>query len=331
MMEVKSIAEINCYAGSSVNPLNTPETLYELYSVPSFDSQYPEIIKGADIGSAKITVEEGDVLICKINPRINRVWVVQHHTEYPLLASSEWIVIRNQEIDSNYLKWYFSSPFFRKMIVSQVAGIGGSLTRAQPKQVAKYPVPIPDFATQKAISSVLEKLDFLVFLRKSQLAELDELIRARFVEMFGDLKYNSMDWPVDKFNDFATIDTTMIHDFTEYGDYPHIGIDSIEKDTGNLSGYRTVKEDGVISGKYLFTPEHIIYSKIRPNLNKVALPDFIGVCSADAYPILPKKGKCNRVFLAYTLRSPVFLDYILAFSNRTNLPKVNKQQVEGFC
>ena len=47
-------------------------------------------------------------------------------------------------------------------------------------------------------------------------------------------------------------------------------------------------EDGVISGKYLFTDKHIIYSKIRPNLNKVALPDFDGLCSADAYPILPK-------------------------------------------
>jgi type I restriction enzyme S subunit len=86
----------------------------------------------------------------------------------------------------------------------------------------------------------------------------------------------------------------------------------------------------VISGKYLFSPRHIIYSKIRPNLNKVALPDFDGLCSADAYPILPKEEICNREYLGYTLRSRCFLDYILAFSNRTNLPKVNKNQVEGF-
>lgn len=149
--------------------------------------------------------------------------------------------------------------------------------------------------------------------------------------MFGDLKRNNMNWPSQIFADFAIIDTTMVHDFEKYSDYPHIGIDSIEKETGKLLDFRSVKEDGIISGKYLFTPKHIIYSKIRPNLNKVALPDFTGVCSADAYPILPKEGTCNREFLAYTLRSPVFLDYILAFSNRTNLPKVNKQQVEGFC
>ena len=148
--------------------------------------------------------------------------------------------------------------------------------------------------------------------------------------MFGDLKCNSREWPLVTFTECAKIDTNMIHNFEGYEDYPHIGIDSIEKETGLLSGYRTVAEDGVISGKYLFTEQHIIYSKIRPNLNKVAMPEFTGVCSADAYPILVKDGVCVKEYLAYTMRSQCFLDYILAFSNRTNLPKVNKKQVEGF-
>ena len=159
---------------------------------------------------------------------------------------------------------------------------------------------------------------------------MNELIKARFVELFGDLKTNTKNWPIVSFNDCAVIDTNMIHDFDGYEGFPHIGIDSIEKDTGRLVGYRTIEEDGVISGKYLFSPRHIIYSKIRPNLNKIALPDFDGLCSADAYPILVKEDVCTREFFGYTLRSSYFLDYILAFSNRTNLPKVNKNQVEGF-
>ena len=148
--------------------------------------------------------------------------------------------------------------------------------------------------------------------------------------MFGDPEQNPFGWPIRSFNDVATIDAIMTTDYEKYADYPHIGIDSIEKDTGRLVGYRTIAEDGVISGKYLFSLKHIIYSKIRPNLNKVALPDFDGLCSADAYPILVKEEVCTREFFGYTLRSSYFLDYILAFSNRTNLPKVNKNQVEGF-
>ena len=122
----------------------------------------------------------------------------------------------------------------------------------------------------------------------------------------------------------------MVKDFEEYADYPHIGIDSIEKKTGVLSGYRTVKEDNVISGKYLFTPEHIIYSKIRPNLNKVAMPNFNGLCSADAYPILVKNNITTREYLTYVMRSDFYVSYILAFSRRANMPKVNKEQVEVF-
>ena len=196
--------------------------------------------------------------------------------------------------------------------------------------VSRYEVAETDYKKQVEVCEHLDRLYNVIKLREEEIQKLDDLIKARFVELFGDLKINSKDWKIVEFNKCASIDTHMVHDFAGYEDYPHIGIDSIEKGTGRLFGYRTIAEDGVISGKYLFTSRHIIYSKIRPNLNKVALPEFDGLCSADAYPILVKEGICNREYLGYTLKSKYFLEYILAFSNRTNLPKVNKSQVEGF-
>ena len=199
------------------------------------------------------------------------------------------------------------------------------------KDVSDIDIRIPSISNQKLIISKLDKVNSIIKLRKEELCALDHIVKSRFMELFGDLKSNSKGWPIVAFTECAEIDTNMIHDFDGYENYPHIGIDSIEKETGRLSGYRTVAEAGVISGKYLFTEKHIIYSKIRPNLNKVAMPDFVGVCSADAYPILAKDGVCEKVYLAYTMRSKYFLDYILALSSRTNLPKVNKKQVEGFA
>ncbi len=189
---------------------------------------------------------------------------------------------------------------------------------------------LPSMDKQISIVKQLDIISDTIAIYTNQIKNLDNLVKARFIEMFGDLRTNNKNWQVVSFNECASIDTNMIRDFDGYEDYPHIGIDSIEKDTGRIFGYRTISEDGVISGKYLFTPKHIIYSKIRPNLNKVALPDFIGLCSADAYPILVKDTVCTREYFGYTLRSRIFLDYILAFSSRTNLPKVNKSQVEGF-
>ena len=183
---------------------------------------------------------------------------------------------------------------------------------------------------QDKIISVLSNIDNTIVLQNKRLKLINELTSSLFIEMFGDLKSNSKKWIKKTFTDIASIDTNMINVFDNYENYPHIGIESIEKGTGEIIGYRTVKEDKVVSGKYLFTEQHIIYSKIRPNLNKVALPKCKGVCSADAYPILVKNDECHRVFLAYTMRSKIFLDYIIKLSNRTNLPKVNKKQVEGF-
>ena len=191
-------------------------------------------------------------------------------------------------------------------------------------------VPLPDIEQQKLALTTIHHAKNALDSRQAQLTKLDELVKARFVEMFGDFKSNSKGWSIVKFDEFAQIDGNMTTDYEKYADYPHIGIDSIEKETGTLKGYRTVKEDGVVSGKYFFTPQHIIYSKIRPNLNKVALPDFEGLCSADAYPILPNPKNCNRVFLALAMRSNYFLDYILQFSARTNLPKVNRKEIAGF-
>ena len=329
-MKFTTVGEINEYRSESINPLLEPDTVFEVYSVPIYDTGHPEYLSGKEIGSTKQIVQKDDILLCKINPRINRVWIVSDESDQRNIASSEWIVIRNHSYNPQYLAWYFRSEVFKSLMISEVTGIGGSLTRAQPKRVATYPVPVLDRHEQDGIVDRLNRLHSVIQYRMMQLQKLDELVKARFVEMFGDFKTNPKGWPIVGFEEIATIDGNMTTDYERYADYPHIGIDSIEKDTGILRGYRTVAEDGVISGKYVFTPEHIIYSKIRPNLNKVALPDFVGLCSADAYPILPIPGKCNRVFLAYNMRSTFFLDYILQFCNRTNLPKVNRKEVSGF-
>lgn len=198
-------------------------------------------------------------------------------------------------------------------------GTGSTFKAISKKSLEELLIPQIDIKEQEKDVEILEKIYMIIQNKNKELKLLTDLISARFVELFGDLKSNNKRWPIVGFKECADIDTNMIHNFEGYEDYPHIGINCIEKETGRLIGYRTIAEDGVISGKYLFTPKHIIYSKIRPNLNKVALPDFKGLCSADAYPILVKSEICNREYFGYTLRSKYFLDYILAFSNRTNL------------
>ena len=232
----------------------------------------------------------------------------------------------NKNVLPTYLYYFLSSK--REQFVKD--GVGGAQPNISAGYLKNVQFGLIPMQQQIDIVEKLDKVEKLIVLRKEQLAKLDQLVKSRFIELFGDLKTNPKGWPVLPFPAFAEIDGNMTTDYERYADYPHIGIDSIEKGTGELKGYRTVREDGVISGKYIFTPQHIIYSKIRPNLNKVALPAFEGLCSADAYPILPNRENCNRVFLAVAMRSEYYLEYILQFSSRTNLPKVNRKEIAGF-
>lgn len=129
---------------------------FELYSVPAFSEGKPEVVLGDTIGSNKILVSPGDVLLCKINPRINRAWVVGESHGYRQIASTEWIVFSKQEgISSDFLRYFFSQDSFRNYLAANVSGVGGSLMRVRPSVVGTYPFMLPPFAEQNRIVAKL--------------------------------------------------------------------------------------------------------------------------------------------------------------------------------
>lgn len=190
-MEYTKLKNVNCYTSENINPSKYPKEVFEMYSVPIYETGHPEYLRGEEIASSKSLVKKNDILLCKINPRINRVWIVQDESDKINIASSEWIVIRSDEYNPEFLAWYFRSPKFQKLMTSEVTGIGGSLTRAQPKRVAEYPVPVLQVTEQNEIANVLNKTKRIIDDRKQELLMLDELIKARFVEMFGRGNYQA--------------------------------------------------------------------------------------------------------------------------------------------
>lgn len=109
-----------------------------------------------------------------------------------------------------------------------------------------------------------------------------------------------------------------------YQDFPHIAPDNIEKRTGVLLEYHTIAEDGVKSGKHLFHAGQILYSKIRPNLSKIAMVDFDGLCSADMYPVNAKE---DTRYLWYYMLSDEFLEQASNAGSRSVLPKINQKEL----
>jgi type I restriction enzyme, S subunit len=245
---VASINEINAYKGKNIKPEDFPDQTFELYSVPSFLSNEPELSKGNSIGSSKSAVEEGDVLLCKINPRINRVWLVNKQKELEQIASSEWIVIRQSLIDSNYLRYYFTDGSFREMLCSEVSGVGGSLTRAQPKKVANYPVKIPPFNEQKRIAEKLDQILEEVNSAKARLDKIPTILKNFRRSIYGAatsglltkdwrLKYSKGEWQDFSLGDLC-VDSFYGPRFGK-NEYTKSGVPTIR--TTDMTKYGTIK------------------------------------------------------------------------------------------
>lgn len=170
----------------SIDPRKHPNEDFELFSIPAFDAGVPETVRGSDVGSSKQVLERHDVLLSKIVPHIRRSWVVEPSTGRRSIGSSEWIVFRSDRFEPKFLRHVLMSDRFHTAFMQTVAGVGGSLLRARPSYVAEIEIPLPPIEEQRRIAAVLDTADALRTKRREALAKLDDLVRAAFVDIFGD-------------------------------------------------------------------------------------------------------------------------------------------------
>lgn len=320
------LGEVNKYVSKSVNPISEPDKIFELYSVPSMADDYPEIIAGSDIGSSKQSVCKEDVLLCKINPRINRVWKVSQFTDNELIASSEWIIIRNNHINANYLMYCFQSKYFREFMLSNVSGVGGSLMRAQPKYVQTYPIPLPPLSEQQRIVERIEELLAKLDEAKERLQEVADSFAVRKAAILhnaftGELTkqwrrengVNDESWEDKLLGDVCTvnpkkIDAKNLDDNLEVSFVPMAAVSDV---LGEIVNHEVKNLQDVRTGFTNFSKGDVIFAKITPCMEngKSAivgpLVNDIGYGSTEFY-VLRCKEELNNKYLYHMVRNTTF-------------------------
>ncbi|WP_265435486.1 restriction endonuclease subunit S [Aeromonas media] len=207
--------------------------------------------------------------------------------------------------------------------------IGGVIKYIKLGMLTEAKLPLPTLEEQKRIAAILDKADAIRQKRQQAIALADDFLRSVFLNMFGD--DISSENNVVSLGDVVTLDAPMVDPREEmYADLLHIGPDRIEKNTGRLLPALTAREEGLISKKFVFNDEYVLYSKIRPYLKKVAISNFTGLCSADMYPVKPVDGKTTKEFLWMLLLSDLFDSYIKSLAERANIPKLNRKELAAF-
>jgi type I restriction enzyme S subunit len=141
--------------------------MFELYSIPSFEVGKPELVSGAEIGSNKQVVQPGSVLLSKINPRINRAWLVADWSSHAKIASTEWLTFPpHPTLEPKYLMYWLRRNQVRDHLASNASGVGGSLMRVKGATLEGLTFPLPDKCAQAETVAEIEK----------QFSRLDEAV-----------------------------------------------------------------------------------------------------------------------------------------------------------
>ncbi|MHB8634965.1 MAG: restriction endonuclease subunit S [Fimbriimonadaceae bacterium] len=126
--------------------------------MPSHPTGRPEVLSGAQIGSTKLVVEPDSVLLCKINPRINRTWVVGDFTPHRKIASTEWIVFPpNDHLQPKFLAYFLQQDALRDFLAANASGVGGSLMRVKGSTLRDFPFAYPGAVEQAALARELDE------------------------------------------------------------------------------------------------------------------------------------------------------------------------------
>lgn len=154
--------------------------------------KYGEVKKGFT------NFQDGDILFAKITPCMeNGKGCIANGLKNGMgFGSTEFHVLRpkSELVTSEWIYYLTSWPEFRKECEKNMTGSAGQ-KRVPKTFLENYQIDIPSLDEQDRITAQLDKVSDLIAKRRAQLDKLDLLVKARFVEMFGDVETNPMNWP----------------------------------------------------------------------------------------------------------------------------------------
>ncbi len=120
--------------------------------------------------------------------------------------------------------------------------------------------------------------------------------------------------------------TVVMPDSPMANDLPFLGLEHIESMTGRILREALSEGNYGNSTAFLFDTRHVLYCKLRPYLNKVAVPDFRGRCTTELIPLLPREG-VSRDFLAWLLRRPQIVQAAMQEQTGARMPRANMDYI----
>ena len=241
-------------------------------------------------------------------------------------------LIPSDEVDALYL--FYFMPKALKAIEDKTPFV--TVKHLSAKELNKIIVPIRPIEEQKRIAAELRNVDELIELREQQLLKLDELVKSRFIELFGDPIDNPKAFPVRKLKTLSRKISDGVHakpQYTETG-RPFLSVVNINKGVVNFDGCKFVSEEAYQKMIKSTHPERgdVLYTKVGATYGIPAYVDtdtefclYVSVCL-----IKPLHEEINSRFLSLSMGMPYVKRQADSRIKGIGVPDLHLNQISEF-
>ena len=258
----------------------------------------------------KYELKQNDLLI-SLTGNVGRTALLEEKF-LPAALNQRVSCVRLKEPDKvlkTYLFHLLNSDYFEQQCMKAAEGVAQK--NLSPKWLFEYKIPIYSIERQKEISNTLDKIDLLIILRKQQLAKLDELVKARFVEMFGTYPKNENGFPVAVISDVANVSVGVVIKPAQYYVTEECGIKAFRSlNIGEMyikdSDWVYFSTEGNESNKksQLHENDLLIVRSGAPGTACVVTKEFEGCNAVDVIIAHPNLSKVNPWYLCAYINYP---------------------------
>jgi len=277
----------------NLNPSSYPDETFNYYSIPAYqEAGEPVEEVGKNIRSQKQIVEFGTVLFGKLNPRVEKVWIVDSRSSLRKIASTEWISVpvRLELANPRFIYYLFWSDQVMLLAKALVAGSTPSRQRVDPKSFFEIPVSLPPLPEQKKIAAVLLKIQRAIETQGKIIQSLRELKKSTMQHLFthglhgektkmteiGEIPES---WKVVQLGQIASIERGRFthrprNDPAYYGgDTPFIQTGDITQSNGRIRTYTQTLNQRGLSVSKVFAVGTILIT-IAANIGDTGILEF---------------------------------------------------------
>ena len=196
----------------------------------------------------------------------------------------------------------------------------GSLSpRVKWENLRNYEFNLPDMDKQKEIAELLWSIECAKSAYSNLIKTTDDLVKSQFIEMFGNPVSNNKGWNTKKLKVVAPEYTPQIPEEEKYW---WLNLDMIESNTGWLIEKVMANPDEIGNSTSTFDNTMVLYSKLRPYLNKVIVPESYGYATTELVGMKPDEEILDKYFLFNLLRGDDFLRYANGLSAGGQMPRM---------